>query len=192
MKRVIQLVLLLILVIIIFIFYNVYFKENNQLVETGSISIDQPVKQTENNIIKNLEYKINIEENNEYHISAEFSEITNNDGIELVLMKKVTAKLTDKNNITLFITSDKASYNNANYYTKFENNVEIKYLDNIIYAQNMILNFENNLMSIFENVMYSGPRGNLKADNISIDLITKKIDIFMNDVNENIVIISGK
>ena len=53
MKRVIQLVLLLILVIIIFIFYNVYFKENNQLVETGSISIDQPVKQTENNIIKN-------------------------------------------------------------------------------------------------------------------------------------------
>ena len=107
-------------------------------------------------------------------------------------MKNVTARLTDKNNVTLFITSDEASYNNTNYYTKFENNVKIKYLDNIIYAQNMILNFENNSISIFKNVMYNGPRGDLKADNIRIDLITKKIDIFMNDVNESVVITSDK
>ncbi len=192
MKRVIQLVLLLILVLIIIIFYKVYFKESNKAEVNNSISISEPAEQTENNIIKNLEYKINIEDNNEYHISAELSEITNDDGVELVLMKNVTARLTDKNNVTLFITSDEASYNNTNYYTKFENNVKIKYLDNIIYAQNMILNFENNSISIFKNVMYNGPRGDLKADNIRIDLITKKIDIFMNDVNESVVITSDK
>ncbi len=192
MKRVIQLVLLLILVLIIIIFYKVYFKESNKAEVNNSISISEPAEQTENNIIKNLEYKINIEDNNEYHISAELSEITNDDGVELVLMKKVTARLTDKNNVTLFITSDEASYNNTNYYTKFENNVKIKYLDNIIYAQNMIINFENNSISIFKNVMYNGPRGDLKADNIRIDLITKKIDIFMNEVNESVVITSDK
>ena len=107
-------------------------------------------------------------------------------------MEKVTAKLTDENNVSLFITSEKASYNNASYYTKFENDVKIKYLDNIIYAQNMILNFANNSISIFKNVMYNGPKGNLKADNIRINLITKKIDIFMNDENKNVVITSGK
>ena len=192
MKRVIQLVLLLILVLIIIIFYKVYFKESNKAEVNNSISISEPAEQTENNIIKNLEYKINIEDNNEYHISAELSEITNDDGVELVLMKKVTARLTDKNNVTLFITSDEASYNNTNYYTKFENNVKIKYLDNIIYAQNMIINFENNSISIFKNVMYNGPRGDLKADNIRIDLITKKIDIFMNNSNRKILIKSVK
>ncbi len=192
MKRVIQLVLLLILILIIIIFYNFYFKESDKVEVNNLIETNQPVEQTENNIIKNLEYKINIEDNNEYHISAELSEITNNDGVELVLMKKVKARLTDKNNITLFITSEEASYNNDNYYTKFENNVKIKYLDNIIYAQNMILNFENNSISIFKNVIYNGPRGELKADNIRINLITKKIDIFMNDVNESVEITSSK
>ena len=175
MKSVIQLVLLLILILIIIIFYNFYFKESDKVEVNNSIETNQPVEQTENNIIKNLEYKINIEDNNEYHISAELSEITNNDGVELVLMKKVKARLTDKNNITLFITSEEASYNNDNYYTKFENNVKIKYLDNIIYAQNMILNFENNSISIFKNVIYNGPKGELKADNIRINLITKKL-----------------
>ena len=192
MKRVIQLVLLLILILIIIIFYNFYFKESDKVEVNNLIETNQPVEQTQNNIIKNLEYKINIEDNNEYNISAELSEITNNDGVELVLMKKVKARLTDKNNITLFITSEEASYNNDNYYTKFENNVKIKYLDNIIYAQNMILNFENNSISIFKNVIYNGPRGELKADNIRINLITKKIDIFMDDVNESVEITSSK
>ena len=65
MKRVIQLVLLLILVLIIIIFYKVYFKESNKAEVNNSISISEPAEQTENNIIKNLEYKINIEDNNE-------------------------------------------------------------------------------------------------------------------------------
>ena len=42
------------------------------------------------------------------------------------------------------------------------------------------------------NVKYNGSLGNLEADNIKINLITKKIDVFMNNANENIVITSSK
>ncbi len=192
MKRVIQLVLLIILIIIIIIFYRAYFLEKENVKSNNLILIEKSKEQPENNLIKNLKYKINIEENNEYKISSEFSEITNKDGSELVLMKNVIATLIGKDNISLFITSDDATYNNSNYYTKFENNVEIKYLDNIIYAENIILNFQDNSISIFGNVVYNGPKGDLKADNIQINLITKKIDIYMNNANESVVITSTK
>ena len=94
--------------------------------------------------------------------------------------------------MSLFITSDNASYNNASYYTNFKNNVKIKYLNNIIFAENMILDFKKNLILVNNNVRYNGPLGNLEADNIKINLITKKIDVFMNDTDENIVITSSK
>ena len=197
MNRIIQIILVFVLISIISIFYNVYFKENDKVEIEKKFTEDkpstqEPTKQEENNIIKNLKYEIKIKEDNFYQISSELSEITYKDNSELILMKKVNAVLTDENKNSLFVTSDNASYNNTNYNTNFENNIEIKYLDNIIYAENMILDFKNNFISISNNVRYNGSLGNLKADNIKIDLITKKIDVFMNKDNENIVITSNK
>jgi LPS export ABC transporter protein LptC len=192
MKRIIQIVLLFVLIIIIFIFYNMYFKGEDKAQIKETISTDKVVNQSENNLIKNLKYEISIEENNDYRISSELSEITYKDGSELVLMKKVTAILTDKNNVSLFVTSDNASYNNTNYNTIFENNVKITYLDSMILSEKMTLDFDKNYISVNDNVRYNGPLGNLDADNIKINLISKKINIFMNNANENIVITSSK
>ena len=192
MKRVIQIILLFFLIIITFIFYNIYFKSDDKAEIKKTISMDQATTETKNNLIKNLNYEISIEGNNDYQISSELSEITYKDGSELVLMRKVAAILTDKNNLSLFVTSDNASYNNTNYNTNFENNVEIRYLDSIIFAENMTLDFEKNYISVNENVRYNGTLGNLDADNIKINLITKKINIFMNNTNESVVITSSK
>ena len=52
----------------------------------------------------------------------------------------------------------------------------------------MILNFENNLISVNDNVKYIGSHGAMNADNIEMNLITKKISIFMNNINENVEI----
>lgn len=200
MNRIIQLILSSILIIIIFVFYNKYFKQNNKAEIKNALSItsssnqkeDDLVNQKENNLIKNLKYEISIRENNDYQIMSELSELTNKDGSELILMTKVTAILTDENNNSLIITSDKAVYNNTNYNTSFENNVRIQYLNNIILADNMFLDFKENFISVKNNVKYNGSLGNLEADNIKINLITKKIDLFMNNANENIVITSSK
>ena len=48
-----------------------------------------------------LKYEISIRENNDYEIQSEFSEITYEDGSELILMTKVTAILTDEKNQTI-------------------------------------------------------------------------------------------
>ena len=66
-----------------------YFKGEDKAQIKETISTDKVVNQSENNLIKNLKYEISIEENNDYRISSELSEITYKDGSELVLMKKV-------------------------------------------------------------------------------------------------------
>ena len=200
MNRIIQLILFSILVIIISVFYNKYFKKNHKAETNDTLSITSSLNQKgndltnqkENNLIKNLKYEISIRENNDYQIMSELSELTNKDGSELILMTKVTAILTDENNNSLIITSDKAIYNNTNYNTSFEDNIKIKYLNDIILADNMFLDFKENFISVKNNVKYNGSLGNLEADNIKINLITKKIDVFMNNTNENIVITSNK
>ena len=200
MNRIIQLILLSILIIIIFVFYNKYFKKNHKSETDNTLSItssqiqkeDNLTNQKENNVIKNLKYEISIRENNDYQIMSELSELTYEDGAELILMKKVTAILTDESDNSIIITSDKAIYNNTNYNTSFENNVRIQYLNNIILADNMFLDFKDNFISVKNNVKYNGSLGNLETDNIKINLITKKIDVFMNNANENIVITSSK
>ena len=200
MNRVIQLILFIFLITIIYIFYNLYFKVENKAEIDNSLTVNEPQiqkeenlsNQKENNLIKNLKYEISIRENNDYQIMSELSELTYKDGAELILMTKVNAILTDENNNTIIITSDKAIYNNTNYYTSFEDNIKIKYLNNIISADNMFLDFKENFISVKNNVKYNGSLGNLEADNIKINLITKKIDVFMNNANENIVITSSK
>ena len=200
MNRIIQLILFSILIIIISVFYNKYFKKNHKSETDNTLSItssqiqkeDNLTNQKENNVIKNLKYEISIRENNDYQIMSELSELTYEDDAELILMKKVTAILTDEINNSIIITSDKAIYNNTNYNTSFENNVRIQYLNNIILADNMFLNFKENFISVKNNVKYNGSLGNLETDNIKINLITKKIDVFMNNANENIVITSSK
>ena len=194
MKKIFQLFLIIILISSLVIFYYKFF-DNESVKEEVNIEITSPnktVNETTNNVIKNLNYQIKIENDNDYKISSEFSEISYKSGVEYVLMKKVKASLKDKDNRTILISSNNASYNNDNHNTIFENKVKISYLDNVIFAEKMILDFEKNYILISDNVNYNGSMGILKADNIKINLITKKISISMNNNNENIIISSTK
>ena len=48
-------------------------------------------------------------------------------------MQGVTAIIIDQNQIPIEISSDLAKYNNSNYETLFEQNVQIKYLNHEIF-----------------------------------------------------------
>tara|TARA_B100000073_G_scaffold62525_1_gene46283 strand:- start:43 stop:624 length:582 start_codon:yes stop_codon:yes gene_type:complete len=193
MKRVIQLVLFLILILISIIVYLVYFSENEKVqIKTNIIKSDQSSNQTKNNMIKNLKYEVTFDQNSQYIITADLSEITYDNNVELVTMQKVIAIFIDKNNIPLIITSDKAIYNNSNYNTNFSENIQIEYMDNTILADYMDLDFSNDIIKIYENITYKGTQGTIKTDNIKIDLITKKIDIYMTNKNDNVEVITSK
>ena len=188
MKKILQSLLILILVSSIAIFYHIFFNQN----ENTTVILDENIGSTENNVVKNLKYKITVRENNNYQISSEMSEIIYQNGIELVLMERVSAILKDNKDKTLFINSDKAVYNSNNFNTTFENNIKISYLSNKISADKMILNFQKNLISVSNNVKFVGPEVFLEADNIVIDLVTKKMNISMNNDNEDVLISSLK
>ena len=192
MKRVIQLILFLILIFSSIIVYLTYFSENkDKQIKTVIIKNDQSSDQTKNNVIKNLKYEVRFDQDSQYIITADLSEITYDNNVELVSMQKVIAIYIDKNNIPTVITSDKAIYNNSNYNTNFSENIEIEYMDNTILADNMDLDFSNDIIKIYENITYKGTRGTIKTDNIKIDLITRKIDIYMNNKKDNVKVITN-
>ena len=173
------------------IFYQTYLKE----IEKTSNIIDKNqnkiiMKKTQNNLIQNLKYEVKLDQNNQYIITSDLSEITYENDIEIVKMQKVTAIFIDEKNIPLTITSDKAIYNNSNYNTNFSDNIQIEYLNNVILSDKMDLDFNNNVINIFGNVQYDGIQGSVKTDNIKINLITKKIDIYMNKYNKNVEVIT--
>jgi hypothetical protein len=190
MKRIIQLILFSIIILISLIFYQTYLKE----VKKTSISIDKTqnkvIEGNQNNLIQNLKYEVRLDQENQYIITSDLSEITYENNIEIVKMQKVTAIFMDGKNIPLIITSDKAVYNNSNYNTNFSDNIQIEYLNNVILSDKMDLDFNNNVINIFGNVQYDGIQGSVKTDNIKINLITKKIDIYMDKYNKNVEVIT--
>ena len=190
MKKILQLSLFSILILISYFFY-IYFLKTNE--ESNIIKREKnttTISTSQNNLIKNLKYQVKFDNNTQYIITADLSEIVYENNTEIVKMQKVTAQFIDQNNLPLIIKSDYANYNNSNYNTKFYNNISINYDDNSINSKNLDLNFSENIAKIYNNVVYEGLNSLAKTDNIKIDLITKKVNIFMNDEKKKVELIS--
>ena len=172
-----------------YFFYNTYLvKEVTTDLETLPVDNEFLSKST-NNQIKNLKYEVNLDENNRYIITSNFSELINSSEYEIVKMQGVVATFLQKENMPILIKADNADYNNENYNTDFKNNVSVEYMNNKIFSDKLNLDFKNNKIKIFENVLYKGELGIMKSDNIIINLKTKKIDINMNSENKNVELI---
>ena len=193
MKRIIQLALSLFLILLGIIFYKTYLATDDKSKKPLVKSEDQLLlKKEKNNLIKNLKYEVRFDENKQYIITADLSELTYEDAIEIVYMQGVIAVFIDENNIPLTITSDMAVYNNSTYDTNFEKNVRVEYLDHLVISNKLDLVFAENLITIYENVEYKGAEGIIKSDNVKIDLVSKNIEIFMNDQNKKVKVITKK
>jgi hypothetical protein len=188
-NKVIQIFLLILILIIIFFTYQKYFKVE-KTVDKKNILKTETKKQNSNNLIKNLKYNVKFEDNTQYTIISKLSEITYINNQETVFMQQVNATFIDKNNDFLKISSENAIFNNSTYNTSFEKKVKIEYQNNIIQSEKLLLNFEENIVTISDNIIYEGIKGLVKADNIKIDLISKNIEIFMNNSKNKVKIIS--
>ena len=169
-------------------FHKKYFLEKKVNKEIMLESKKEVELENKNNLIKNLKYDVVLNNNSQYSITSDLSEIMYIDNIELVSMTNVTAKFIDKDNSILTIISDKGIFNNSSYNTKFEDNVKILYLGHIIYSEKLDLNFDENIATIYENVIYEGLQGTIEADNVKINLITKNIEIFMNNSKDKVLV----
>ena len=148
-------------------------------------------KNLETNLITDLSYFSIDDKGNQYEITSESGEI-GSDNSDIILMTSVKAIIRIYNSDPIIITSNFAKYNVRNYDTKFKENVLVKHVDNKLNGENLDLSFQNNLLLMYNNIIYQNSDTKLLADKIEIDLITKDSKIIMNDKKSKIKIIRKK
>jgi len=176
----------LIFIIVFFVFY--LYKNGKDIPKEENSKNKELRLENKNNLIKNLRYDVNFENGTSYNITAELSEIIYVENDEIVKMQKVTAVIINEGALPLLIKSDNAVFNNSSYNTSFNNNVLIDYMKNSIRSEKLFLDFENNIVTINNNIVYEGMNGKGEADNIKIDLKTKNVQIFMDKSGEKVKI----
>ena len=190
MKKFIQFFLFLLIIVISIFINQTYLKKDEIKKNVLEIEQNDSLIDDKNNLIKNLKYEIKFDNNTQYIITAELSEIIYDEGVEIVKMQKVKAKFIDEKKKILSVISNEAIYNNSTYNTKFKDNVSINYMQNSINSKNLDLDFQNNIVSIFNNVVYKGPQSEIRADNVEINLISKKTIVSMNNSGRKVEIVA--
>ena len=184
-KFYIQLFLIFILVLIsLFVFFK-YFKKTN-LKSDLKINTEQTLNVSENSI-EDLKYLSKDKEGNEYKIEAKKGNIDKNFP-DVIYLEDVNAVISLKNSEYISITSKFAKYNTKNFNTLFNDMVSIDYGEHLLKSEFLDLSFEDNLVSIYDNVRYLSGISYLSADRAEIDILNKKTKIFMENPNKKVQI----
>ena len=185
-KTLIQLFLLLILFFIFFFISNKYFYNERTLKKS---EVDTTINKKEKNLtnknhnkkdldneIINLTYeKIDIN-GNKYLIKAKKG-ILDSSRPNIVKMNIVEASLIYLNNEKLIISSKEAILNKVNFKTTFSNDVKLMYQEQTLESDSLEFLFDKNIAIFKDNVKYHNQNIEAFADIITINLLTKEIDI---------------
>ena len=169
----------------LFYFSNIYQinkDDNNSVLKKNDTQINPDT-------IKNVKYISKDENGNEYIIAAEEGEI-NFSNRDIIILKKINAKLIMKDQSIILIKSDLGKYNIVNYDTILNKNVIITKDDFNIYGNNLEFSLIKNLIIMSENVIVDNKVNILKTDVIEMNLITKDMKVYMFK-NENKVKITS-
>ena len=193
MKNLIKIFLLFVVILLITLFYQKYLvkKPDDSKLKENIENSNQTTKKdvlSNSNLIKNLNYEIILDNSYRYIINSELSEVTYKSDFENVKMTNVEAIIANKENTFIIINSDSANYDSLSHNTIFKKNVQIQYINNIIQCDKIFLNFVDQFIMIEDNIKYNNGTEYLTADIIKINLLTKKIEIFMKDKNNEIQI----
>ena len=190
-KILIQLFLFSLFIFLSVFSYYKYLKKDSQILEKIETQKNLSTKKLESNLISDLRYFSVDDKGNKYEIKSEFGEM-GSDNPDIIFMTNVVARIDIYDSDPIIITANFAKYNVKNYDTNFEKNVLVKHVDNKLNGENLDLSFQNNLMSMYNNIIYQNPDTKLLADKLEIDLITKDSKIIMNDKKSKIKIIRKK
>ena len=184
-KIYIQLILIFIFFIIcLFLFFN-YFKDTS-LENNTKTNVIQTLNSGES-LIEELKYLSTDKEGNEYKIEAKKGNIDKNNP-DIIYLESVSAIIMLQNSDFISIKSNYAKYNTKNFDTLFNNSVAVDYGEHTLKSEFLDLSFENNLVSIYDNVRYLSGISSLRADKAEIDILNKKTKIFMENRNNKVQI----
>ena len=183
-KIYIQIFLLILLVLISLLLFFKYFKKTDFKKDSQA-----NIEQTTNNesLIEDLNYLSTDKEGNEYKIEAKKGNIDKSNP-DVIYLESVEAIILLKDSDSISIKSNFARYNSKNFNTLFNNSVSVNYGEHFMRSDFLDLSFENNLVSIYDNVRYVSGISSLRADKAEIDIINKKTKIFMESPNKKVEI----
>ena len=193
-KILIQFLLLITIFIIVFSTFFLYFNKKEKL-KTSSLPISKEKKllidDETGTLIKDINYSFSDLSDNYYELMSKVGKIDINNP-DKIFMTNVVATIYLVDSSPLKITSNYANYNKINHETSFFENVNVTHLIHKATSENLDISFNDNLASMYNNIVYNKPGTNLKADRLEIDLITKNSKIFMDNKTEKIKIIDKK
>ena len=180
-----QLFLIFLLAVITFFLFFKYFKKTN-IEDDLSGNIEQSINTSES-LIENLKYLSTDKEGNEYKIEAKKGNI-DKDNPDIIYLENVVAIILLKNSEYISIKSNFAKYNSKNFDTLFNDAVSVDYEDHLLTGNFLDLSFENNLVSIYDDVQYLSGFSSLSADKAEIDILNKNTKIFMESPGKKVLI----
>ena len=183
----IQFFLIFAFIIITLLVYFKYFKET---IDKSDFKVNtEKNTSTGESLIEDLKYLSKDKEGNEYKIEAKKGNI-DKDNPDIIFMEDVEAVILLQNSDIILIKSKFAKYNTKNFDTLFNNSVSLDYGEHDLKSEFLDLSFENNLVSVYDNVRYLSGISSLKADRAEIDILNKNTKIFMENPNEKVQIIN--
>ena len=184
-KIYIQLLLIFLLAVITFFLFFKYFKKTN-IEDDLRGNIEQSMNTSES-LIENLKYLSTDKEGNEYKIEAKKGNI-DKDNPDIIYLENVVAIILLKNSEHISIKSNFAKYNSKNFDTLFNDEVSVDYEDHLLTGNFLDLSFENNLVSIYDDVQYFSGFSSLSADRAEINILNKNTKIFMESPGKKVLI----
>ncbi len=204
-KILIQIILLISLLIISILTFNFYYKKNepkkSEIKKTKN-SIENTTSSDQENLIFDIKYSANNTAGDIFEIFSEYGE-TNSENPELMFLTNVKARIIFKNEDkeSVNLTSNFANFNTKTFETTFIENVKIIRHDEKIEGDKLYMvldqdeeilkndpNKKENILRMSQNVLFQKPGYELKADILEIDLITKNLKIYMNNLDNKVII----
>ena len=189
-KTYIQIFIVFVILIIITIVYLDYFRNINVKKLNQSENTNIEINKGSEDLITEMFYYSEDNKGNRYEIKSEYG-VINPDKSNLILMDKVSAVIFMLNGEKVFISSNKAEYDDNNNDTTFSGSVKMVYSDHKINSEYMDLSFKDQTATLYDKVNYNSSLTKLSADKIFIDFVNKNTKIQMDDEKKNILVRSN-
>ena len=177
----------IILFIIIFIYFDYFKNKNKKITKLEQEITSENIIKSSDDLIKEMVYFSEDNQGNRYEIKSEYG-VINPDKSNLIIMNNVTAVVYLIDGERIFISSNKAEYNDENNDTTFSGSVEMNHNEHQVNAENLELSFEKQIAFLYNKVIYKSSLSNLFADKIIIDFLNRNTKIQMDDENNNVLI----
>ncbi len=178
-NRVIQFSLVIAIIILFFTTY--YSGDKDEIIDANkNSSTENASKLTKetSNIIEDVNYAGSNNKGTFFEINSAIAELKHEEP-NLSRLQDVFVVIRLKNLRIIHIKADAGIFNKVTNDSEFFGNVKITEQDNVITSDNLDFYNSKNLLQAYNNVTYTGKKGDLIADQVLVDLLNNEANIFM-------------